>query len=229
MHIVELDIPISISHAIEATVVLTITEGFIYTVTKMRSVAANAEAKGGRVRPETLPTSFSSRIVTQIHTLAMFIPPLVYVGAVVFNGFRQPDWMVKFALSDEIVGLKWKNVLRVTACSTAFAVRSVANHALAHLGEQWHPTGRREKPRVVQTGPYAIVRHPLFSAALFQELMRALMFWSYVPLFSFGIIAGMFAIKVPIEETAIQQDAGTRDEYRAYMKKVPARFIPNIW
>ncbi|KIJ12324.1 hypothetical protein PAXINDRAFT_181618 [Paxillus involutus ATCC 200175] len=131
MHTVGLDIPISISHGIEAIVVLTITEGFVYTVTKMRSVAANAEAKGGRVRPETLTTSFFGRITTRIHTLAMFISPLVYVGVVVFNGFRQPDWMVKFALSDEIVGSEWNNALRVLACSTAFAVRGVANYALA--------------------------------------------------------------------------------------------------
>ncbi|KIJ12327.1 hypothetical protein PAXINDRAFT_181620 [Paxillus involutus ATCC 200175] len=96
MHTVGLDIPISISHGIEAIVVLTITEGFVYTVTKMRSVAANAEAKGGRVRPETLPTSFFGRITTRIHTLAMFIPPLVYVGAVVFNGLSsQIGWTLQ--------------------------------------------------------------------------------------------------------------------------------------
>ncbi|KIJ12930.1 hypothetical protein PAXINDRAFT_100986 [Paxillus involutus ATCC 200175] len=105
MHTVGLVIPISISHGIEAIVVLTITEGFVYTVTKVRSVAANAEAKGGRVRPETLPTSFFGRLTTRTHTLAMFIPPLVYVGTVVSNGLR-----VKFALSDEIVESEWKNV-----------------------------------------------------------------------------------------------------------------------
>ncbi|KIK80523.1 hypothetical protein PAXRUDRAFT_833470 [Paxillus rubicundulus Ve08.2h10] len=229
MHIVGLDIPMSISHGIEAMVVLTITSGSVYSITKMRSVAANAEAKGGRIRTASMPTSFLARIVTPIQVLATFIPPLGYVCTVVLNGFQQPEWMAKFALSEELVGSQWKNALRVLACSASFLLRGVVDYVLHHLGEQWDAAGRREKSRIVQTGPYAFVRHPLFSLSFIQGVLWIVMFWSYVPLFSLAIIATVFVIKLPIEENTILQDERVREEYRAYMKKVPARLIPYIW
>ncbi|KAF9228250.1 hypothetical protein BS17DRAFT_745575 [Gyrodon lividus] len=229
MYIARLDIPISFSQALEALFVFTIIDGFRYAVTKIKYTAANAEAKGGCIRPESLPTSFLGRIVTQIHTLATFIPPAVYGTAVVLNGFQQPDWIAKFAFSDGIAGLEWKHTLRLSAWLVTLGVRDVSNRAFAHLGEQWHVAGRREKPRVVQTGPYAFVRHPLYSASLVQTTLWSIIFWSYIPLFALGIIVGAFTIKLPIEENAIQQDAGIGEEYRAYMKKVPARVIPYIW
>ncbi|KAF8837060.1 hypothetical protein BDN67DRAFT_244392 [Paxillus ammoniavirescens] len=229
MHVVALDVPISLSQGLEAVVILTLTEGLRYGVTKMRSVAANAETKGGRIRPESIPTSFLARIVTPIQVLVTFLPPMVYVCAVVLNGFQQPVWMAKLALSREMMGLEWKNALRVLACSANFFLWGIINFVFDHLAEQWHAEGRREKSRVVQTGPYAFVRHPLFSAALVQKVLWAIMFWSYVPLFALAIVAVVLVVKLPIEEGTILQDEGIRDEYRAYMKKVPARLIPYIW
>ncbi|KAH0833436.1 hypothetical protein J3R83DRAFT_12550 [Lanmaoa asiatica] len=75
------------------------------------------------------------------------------------------------------------------------------------------------------------------------------MFWSYIPLAAFGIIAAAFAVKMPIEvcfrfptwlpaltsdswkiqEDMIQRDEGMKEEYGAYKKRVPARVIPYIW
>ncbi|KIJ12322.1 hypothetical protein PAXINDRAFT_177193 [Paxillus involutus ATCC 200175] len=195
----------------------------------MRSVSANAETKGGRIRPESMPTSFLARIVTPIQLFATFLPPMVYVCAVVLNGFQQPVWMAKLALSEEVVGLEWKDALRVLACSANFVLWEITDSVFDHLAEQWHAAGRREKSRVVQTGPYAFVRHPLFSTVLIQKALWAVMFWSYVPLFALAIIAAVFVVKLPIEEGTILQDEGIRDEYKAYMKKVPARLIPYIW
>ncbi|KAG1772325.1 hypothetical protein EDD22DRAFT_965761 [Suillus occidentalis] len=88
---------------------------------------------------------------------------------------------------------------------------------------------RREKPRVVQTGPYAVVRHPLYTQMLMQQALAAVMFWSYAPLVGFGIIAGALSIKIPIEEDLILSDPAIATEYRAYMQKVPARVIPFLW
>ena len=122
---------------------------------------------------------------------------------------------------------------------------------------------RREKPRVVQTGPYAWVRHPLYryahypisttsrlmrcSLAVFQTALWSLMFWSYVPLFMIFATVAVFGYKISLEvlpilglgniyswivvcqEEVIQRDDGIREEYRAYMRKVPARLVPYVW
>ncbi|KAF8837061.1 hypothetical protein BDN67DRAFT_973480 [Paxillus ammoniavirescens] len=228
MHVVGPKVPISLSQGIEAIVVLTIANGLRYTITKVRSVAANAESKGGRIRPESIPTSFLARIVTPIQVLATFLPPVVYLSAVVLNGFQQPEWMAEFALSG-MVGSQWKNALRVLACFSNHLLRGIVDYVFNHLGEQWDAAGRREKSRIVQTGPYAIVRHPLFSISFVQGVLWTVMSWSYIPLFTLAIIAAVFVVKLPIEESTILQDERVREEYRAYMKKVPARLIPYIW
>ncbi|KIJ12323.1 hypothetical protein PAXINDRAFT_156963 [Paxillus involutus ATCC 200175] len=228
MHVVGLEVPISLSQGIEAIVVLTIANGLRRSITKVRSVAANAESKGGRIRPESIPTSFLARIVTPIQVLATALPPVVYLCVVVLNGLQQPEWMAKFALSG-MVGSQWRNALRVLACSSTCLLKGIVDYIFDHLGEQWDVAGRREKSRIVQTGPYAIVRHPLFSISFIQGVLWAVMFWSYVPLFALAIIAAVLVVKLPIEESTILQDERVREEYRAYMKKVPARLIPYIW
>ena len=55
--------------------------------------------------------------------------------------------MTQFALSDEIAGVRldpaWKGALRVGACAAAFALESMTDATLYHLGEQWHSLGVR--------------------------------------------------------------------------------------
>ncbi|KAF8556488.1 hypothetical protein OG21DRAFT_1506398 [Imleria badia] len=124
--------------------------------------------------------------------------------------------MAGFTFSDEMLHSTWRNVLRVVACGASFALRRLVNTTFEHLRDQWHVIGRREKPRVVKTGPYAWVRHPIYSSVLVQQALWSIMFWSYVPLVGLGITAFAFAIKMPIEESLIQKDDldAIRDEYR---------------
>ncbi|KAG1839351.1 hypothetical protein F4604DRAFT_1836382 [Suillus subluteus] len=100
---------------------------------------------------------------------------------------------------------------------------------MTHLGNQLHAIGRCEKPRVVQTGPYVVVHHPLYTSVLIQELLFTLMSWSYAPLVGWCIVAGAFAVEMPIEEHLIMQDPAIAAEYRAHMQRVPSRVIPFLW
>jgi len=79
------------------------------------------------------------------------------------------------------------------------------------------------------------------------QVLLSLMFWSYVPLFMIVATTVVFGIKIRIEvlpvlelgdiyswvfvrqEEAIQRDDVVREEYRKYMRKVPARLIPLVW
>ncbi|KAN0092638.1 hypothetical protein V8E55_003422 [Tylopilus felleus] len=128
----------------------------------------------------------------------------------------------------------------------AVLMKGVAADVHKHLGDQYHPievrtslllsvfpnfTGnqRREKPRVVQTGLYACVRHPLYSLAILQTTLLSFMFWSYPPLYVSIAVAIIFMVKIPIEEEVILRDGGIIEKYRAYMQKVPARLMPYVW
>jgi protein-S-isoprenylcysteine O-methyltransferase Ste14 len=57
----------------------------------------------------------------------------------------------------------------------------------------------RESARVVATGPYHYVRHPLYACVLGMQLTSAVMFWNKIPLYAAAISAIAFAIKMPIE------------------------------
>ncbi|KAJ8593829.1 hypothetical protein M405DRAFT_730740 [Rhizopogon salebrosus TDB-379] len=193
----------------------------------MRAIAPVAEAEAGAIRK--LPTSLISKVVTPVHALATFIPPVTYMICVTVNRFMQPSWMQRMSLPNTYVDQETEVALRVAACASTFLLTRFMKRAFTHLGNQWHAIGRREKPKLVQSGPYAVVRHPLYIAVLIQQALCSVMFWSYAPLVGLGITAAAFAIKMPIEEDLIMTDPAVGAEYRAYMQRVPARVIPFIW
>ncbi|KAF8442105.1 hypothetical protein L210DRAFT_3194430 [Boletus edulis BED1] len=227
MYIAGLNLPLS--QWPEVLVVLSTADYFRHTFTGIKHLTVISESSGGRIRPESMPSTFLGRIITPIHGLAIVIPPLVYVGALTLNRFQQPEWMAQFAFSTEMIDSTQMNALRVVACAASFALRSFLDSTFKHLGDQWHVIGRREKPRIVKTGPYAWIRHPGYSSVLLQEALWCIMFWSHISIVALGITAAAFAIKMPIEESLIQKDDAVRDEYRKYMKEVPARIIPYVW
>ncbi|KAF8442102.1 hypothetical protein L210DRAFT_3611662 [Boletus edulis BED1] len=227
MYIAGLNLPLS--QWPEVLVVLSTADYFRHTFAGIKQLAVISESRGGRIRPESMPSTFLGRIISPIHGLAIFIPPLVYVGALTLNRFQQPEWMARFAFSTEMIDSTQRSALRVVACAASFALKSLTDSAFQHLGDQWHAIGRREKPRIVKTGPYAWIRHPGYSSVLLQEALWCIMFWSHISIVALGITAAAFAIKMPIEESLIQKDDAVRDEYRKYMKEVPARIIPYVW
>ena len=145
MYIAGLNLPVSSTRVLEAFVVFSAFDFFRHIRGIVKSIAVQAESKGGHVRVETTP--FLGRVVTPIHALAAYIPPAVYIGALVLNKLRQPMWMTQFALSDKIAGVRldpaWKGLLRVGACVAGLALRNLIDSAFHHLGEQWHSLGVR--------------------------------------------------------------------------------------
>ena len=80
--------------------------------------------------------------------------------------------------------------------------------------------------RVIETGPYAIVRHPMYAVVLVTYVA--------VP-FTLGCAAGLWGVPALVLLLALRTIAEERllqDElagYRAYMTRVRYRFIPHIW
>lgn len=80
--------------------------------------------------------------------------------------------------------------------------------------------------KVVATGPYAVVRHPMYSGTLALYLATPVAlgsFWAVIP---FAIMAAMFPIRILNEEKVLLRDL---DGYKEYTRKTRYRLIPGIW
>jgi protein-S-isoprenylcysteine O-methyltransferase Ste14 len=83
-----------------------------------------------------------------------------------------------------------------------------------------------ENQRVISTGPYAIVRHPMYASALLYFLGTPLAlgsYWGYVPL---AVMAPFLVWRVRDEERLL---ATSLPGYREYQRRVRHRLVPFVW
>jgi len=80
--------------------------------------------------------------------------------------------------------------------------------------------------KVVSTGPYRYVRHPMYAGFIFFALGTALLLGSW-----YGLLGGLFLIGM-VAWRAVQEEQVLRDElegYSSYMRQVKYRLIPYLW
>lgn len=92
--------------------------------------------------------------------------------------------------------------------------------ARLHLGKLWSAgVSRKEGHSVVDTGPYGIVRHPIYTGAIVAVVafsgVRASLFAFLVAL----LVTGFFTLKARVEERFLRQELGAG--YDAYRRQVP--------
>lgn len=93
--------------------------------------------------------------------------------------------------------------------------------ARLHLGRLWSGMMTlREGHRVVDTGPYALVRHPIYTAFIGSAWAYALLVGRPSALFGAVILTGVMAVKAGAEETFLRRALGAAD-YDAYAAGVP--------
>jgi protein-S-isoprenylcysteine O-methyltransferase Ste14 len=89
--------------------------------------------------------------------------------------------------------------------------------ARVHLGRNWGmPMSRKQDPQLVTSGPYAFVRHPIYTGIILAMLGSAIAvnpFW-LIPLIAIAIY---FVVSARREEAYLITQF--HDEYRAYMKR----------
>jgi protein-S-isoprenylcysteine O-methyltransferase Ste14 len=92
--------------------------------------------------------------------------------------------------------------------------------ARIHLGELWSSSvTRKEHHHVVDTGPYAIVRHPIYTGLLVAIAASMLMRGTIIMLAGGAIIAAGIYVKARVEEEFLRQQLG--EPYAAYARHVP--------
>lgn len=80
--------------------------------------------------------------------------------------------------------------------------------------------------RVVATGPYAFIRHPMYSGSVVFFIGAPLLLGSWWGLAMAPLFAALFAIRARIEERALI--AGLPG-YADYTKRVRYRLLPGLW
>jgi protein-S-isoprenylcysteine O-methyltransferase Ste14 len=80
--------------------------------------------------------------------------------------------------------------------------------------------------RVISTGPYALVRHPMYAAALGMLIGIPIALGSYLALIVIVGITGALIWRLLDEERFL---ATNLPGYLEYQKKVPHRLIPGVW
>jgi protein-S-isoprenylcysteine O-methyltransferase Ste14 len=84
----------------------------------------------------------------------------------------------------------------------------------------------QEQQHVVTTGPYAVVRHPMYLAAILLFIFTPLALGSFWALTTLPLMVLVLVLRSLDEEKALNEQL---DGYKEYCMKVRYRIIPYIW
>ncbi len=144
--------------------------------------------------------------------IALFSPVLPFTGLAVAAGWLNPGQTVWAALAGALAtGLGMGG--------TFFCRR--------YLGRFWTAeTALQESHRVVDRGPYRIVRHPIYSMACLMHAGTALAFsiwWNWI---ACGLVIMAYVLKTAGEDAYL---ASNLAGYAAYKQRVRYRLLPGLW
>jgi protein-S-isoprenylcysteine O-methyltransferase Ste14 len=98
--------------------------------------------------------------------------------------------------------------------------------ARVYLGRNWSGTVTlKREHELVRTGPYRLVRHPIYSGLLLAILGTAVAIGEWRSLLAFVSVAVGLSFKMKVEERFMEE--AFPDEYRHYRAEVPA-LIPFV-
>ena len=165
--------------------------------------------------PDTLNRRLNSKETQPKQRAYIALFGLMFVLSFVLAGFdyrckwsHMPNWVSIAALALMGVGyLLYGMVIR----QNAYAARVVQVE---------------EGQRVITTGVYAIVRHPMYLACLLLFLMMPLALGSYVALLPMVALPILLALRIKNEEAVLMDELAG---YKEYMQKTKYRLIPFVW
>lgn len=119
--------------------------------------------------------------------------------------------------------LEWQVLGTVlTVAGVVFAVWS-----RFYLGTNWSPTVTvKQHHELIRSGPYSVVRHPIYSGFLLAILGTAIYVGQLRGLLAVALAAIAWRIKSLREESFMQDEFG--EQYAEYRQKVKA-LVPFIW
>ncbi|MGE5406442.1 MAG: methyltransferase family protein [Methanosarcina sp.] len=84
----------------------------------------------------------------------------------------------------------------------------------------------QENQKVIDTGLYSVVRHPMYLSAIILYLASALVLGSFYALIPMAFLPFLLAFRILNEEELLKNEL---PGYKEYMEKVKFRMIPFVW
>jgi protein-S-isoprenylcysteine O-methyltransferase Ste14 len=129
---------------------------------------------------------------------------------------------VRFGWSTVPVWLQAVGALGVALCMGLTALTFRANsYAVPVVRVQ-----RERGQHVVSTGPYAYVRHPMYSGAVCLFVGTPLLLGSWIGLAMAVLLVMLLAVRAVLEEKTLADEL---EGYRDYAQRVRYRFVPLVW
>jgi protein-S-isoprenylcysteine O-methyltransferase Ste14 len=93
--------------------------------------------------------------------------------------------------------------------------------ARLHLGRLWSGfITRKEGHHIVDTGPYALVRHPIYTGVLTAAIATTAIKGSVHAFIGLGMLIIAYQLKARLEERCLSEELGS-ETYGAYRRRVP--------
>jgi len=166
------------------------------------------ERMRGPIQNQQKPWDKVLLAVVMVLCIAMFV--VAGLDAVRFRTSNMPLWLEALGAAGIALGIYIFHVVMRT--------NSYATAVVRIQDERGH--------QVISTGPYAFVRHPMYSGAILYFLGIALLLGSW---YAVGIAVALIALfglrAVWEEQTLIDELPG----YAAYAQRVRYRLIPGLW
>jgi protein-S-isoprenylcysteine O-methyltransferase Ste14 len=166
------------------------------------------ERMRGPIQSQQKPWDKALLVVVFVLCIAMFI--VAGLDAVRYRISNMPLWLEVLGAAGIALGIYMFHVVMRT--------NSYATAVVRIQEERGH--------QVISTGPYAFVRHPMYSGAILYFLGIALLLGSWYAVAIAVALIALFGLRAVWEEqTLIDELPG----YAAYAQRVRYRLVPGIW
>lgn len=140
---------------------------------------------------------------------------LVIIGIFLLAGRYGRDIGSELELWRTPAGVGWAMVV-IAGAGFAFTW-----WARLHLGRLWSSNvGRKADHRVVDTGPYGIVRHPIYTGITLASIATAVLRGTAAAWLGAAILTAGWYVKARLEERFLREQLGA-EAYGAYASRVP--------
>lgn len=165
--------------------------------------------------PKLLESRLNAKEKEKKQSLVVKLSGLMFIAGFVLAGL---DYRFKWLVVNEIVTYVGVGFFLLAYLMYAFVLKQ--NTYLSRTIEVV------EDQKVIDTGLYGVVRHPMYSATIILFLSMPLILGSWISFFIFLLYPILIGFRAVNEEKYLVKEL---PGYSDYMKKVKYRIIPFIW
>jgi protein-S-isoprenylcysteine O-methyltransferase Ste14 len=141
---------------------------------------------------------------------------LAFVGVVLLFGFYSNHYDIQYRFWAVPRGATAWVLLVLVVVGLSFAW-----WARAHIGHLWSSSvTRKNEHHIVDTGPYAVVRHPIYTGIMLAAFATAVAHGTPSSFLGAAIMTVAWIVKARLEERFLRAELGS-EVYDAYAKRVP--------